>query len=1067
VKTIPYTYQKNAFAILATFVCLVMIGIGCMRYLHIQLNPSRTSSQLRIEYYCGQASPRIVEAEVTSKLEGLCNRVKGIASIKSGSSKGYGYILIELKKNVSTDVVRFELANLIRQTYPDLPDYVTYPTISQGNQSYTPPLVVYKINAPATPQFIQQYAEENFIPAISKVAGVKKIDVYGATPLQWELTYRPDQLRMLGLSSYDLRNAIQQYINPLPLGAVEINIDDNARNIDVVLTQSDSDTLQWNEIPVTFRDNRLVFLTDVVTIRHVEQPVNSYFRMNGLNVINMIIQADQGVNQLEVSNQIKETVSQLQKSLPPNYSLLLAHDESEYIKNELTTISYRFALSLGILLVFIVLVSRQLLYVILLALSIIVNLLLACIIYQVVDLEIHIYTLAGITISMGLLIDNTIVMIDHLRIKGDKKVWLAIVAATLTTVGALSIIFLLKEEQQLNLFEFAYAITINLLISLVVSLYFIPACMEYVRLTQKRGRVFIRRKRWVLFWAKLYEKVIQKGKRYRWVYFIVFILMFGIPLHLLPTNLEDGNIFKPIHQKTIGSKWFAETVRPWSELLLGGSFRLFHKHSFSRYSNSEPGRTTLNIRGAMPEGGTIEQLNDVISRMEIFISSFDQVESFQTNIYNYKNGSITVHFKKEHEASSFPYYFKNEIDSYALQLGGIEWNIYGVGQGFSNSLNTQAGSQNILVRGYQYEQLHVYANALRDHLLQNPRIKEVYITSSPHYWYLGIRDEYYLQFKTEPMAVYNLNPSDVSNFIQNQTQSQYAGRILSQGTYQNIVLQSNSYKTFDVWNLNHTHIHKNDNTYAFSSIGSIDKRKESMEIAKENQQYMLYVRYDFIGSWELANKVRGNAIDVIKDNMPLGFDVVDNSYYNPWSKEEPTQYYLIFLVILIIFFICSILFDSLRQPFAIIWLIPISFIGIFLTFYLFEIPFDQGGYASFVMVAALVVNSGIYIINDYNNLRKTSNAPLLKLYIKAFMHKLTPILLTILSTVLGLIPFLWISSGTFWLSFAAGTMGGLMFSLFAVILYLPLFIRIQPSSKRLQKNINRESGRMLNQENEL
>jgi multidrug efflux pump subunit AcrB len=122
-------------------------------------------------------------------------------------------------------------------------------------------------------------------------------------------------------------------------------------------------------------------------------------------------------------------------------------------------------------------------------------------------------------------------------------------------------------------------------------------------------------------------------------------------------------------------------------------------------------------------------------------------------------------------------------------------------------------------------------------------------------------------------------------------------------------------------------------------------------------------------------------------------------------------------------------------------LIPVSFIGVFLTFYIFKFNFDQGGFASFILLSGVVVNSGLFIINDYNNL-KLRKRQSLRLYIKAYNQKIIPVLLTILSTIIGLIPFVWGGQyEVFWFAFAAGTIGGLIFSVLALLIYQPVFLK--------------------------
>jgi multidrug efflux pump subunit AcrB len=147
---------------------------------------------------------------------------------------------------------------------------------------------------------------------------------------------------------------------------------------------------------------------------------------------------------------------------------------------------------------------------------------------------------------------------------------------------------------------------------------------------------------------------------------------------------------------------------------------------------------------------------------------------------------------------------------------------------------------------------------------------------------------------------------------------------------------------------------------------------------------------------------------------------------------------LIGLLIVGIFFICTVLFENFKQPVYIIVIIPISFIGLFLIFSLFDFYFDQGGYAAFVMLGGLAVNAGIFIINDLNN---RGSGQYNRNVLKSVAGKAIPILLTIMSTCFGLIPFLIEGQNEiFWFSLAIGTIGGLIFSMVGVFWVLPMLL---------------------------
>ena len=185
------------------------------------------------------------------------------------------------------------------------------------------------------------------------------------------------------------------------------------------------------------------------------------------------------------------------------------------------------------------------------------------------------------------------------------------------------------------------------------------------------------------------------------------------------------------------------------------------------------------------------------------------------------------------------------------------------------------------------------------------------------------------------------------------------------------------------------------------------------------------------------------------------YTVEQEKYRWNWQKDNSRQYGLLALIFFMVYFTCSILFNSLKQPLSVIAVIPIAFIGIFLTFYLFRLNFDQGGFASFVLVCGLSVNANIYVLNEYNNIRRTRNIPALRAYIKAWAVKIRPIFLTVVSTVLGFIPFMIGDREPFWFPLAAGTIGGLTASLTGVCLFLPLFMGAA-KKKSLPANARRD-----------
>lgn len=1013
--------------------------------LNVRLNPSRALPRLCISYHWPEASARVIEQEVTSKLEGLFSSVKGIKEVSSVSSKGSGSIDLSFKKTVNLDAARFEIASLIRQVYGELPEGVSFPELSMntGGQN-TSPLITYTLNASASPHFIQQYAERNLVPTLSILPGVSGVKVYGSTPYQWEIKYNSDLVQSLGISSSEIASAIQNHFKEEYLGeGVLSSMGTEAEKITGIYlgnTNGDGHVL-WNKIPVKKVNGKMIMLGDLAKVRYKEQQVNSYYRINGLNTINMVIYAERDINNLRLAKNIKEEIQQLKRNLPAGYSLLMANDTTEFIEKELRKVFLRTIFSLLILLIFILIISRQLKYLLIIIISISGNLAIACIFYYILRIEIHLYSLAGITISFGIIIDNSIIMVDHIRHQGNRKAFLAILAATMTTIGALSTIFFLKEQQRINLVEFAQVIMVNLAVSMGIALFFIPALMDKLKLKVKQSARFFKRKRRTVWLSSLYLRYINFSKRIKWVYIVIFILGFGIPIQWLPEKVEKEDYWAEKYNETIGSSWFNEEAKPILEKVLGGSLRLFSEYVFESSFYSEPTRTKLYVKGKMPEGCTVWQLNEAVVKMENFISQFDEVELFQTSITSYNNSSITIQFKPEHEFGAFPYFLKEEITSKAISLGGLDWSVYGVGRGFSNQLHSGYKNSRITLEGYNYDELYRYAELLRKKLSENSRVKDIEISGSTG-WKSNTLYEYFIAFDKKGFGLNDVHTNQFYSFLKDKVHRSQLSPVYLDNELQPVSLMSDVYGQFNAWDLNNRPIQIGKKQFKLSNFGELNKQKSGNEIHKTNQQYQLVIAYDFIGAQPLSKMVQEKHEAEMAQVLPLGYSVRQSSYDWGWNRKDKKQYFLIPLVILIIYFICSILLESLLQPLAIIFMIPISFIGVFLTFYLFDFNFDQGGFASFILLSGIVVNAGLYIINDYNIFcRDKKVKDNRRLFLKAFNHKIIPIFLTIISTILGLVPFVWSGQKeVFWFAFAVGAMGGLIFSVIAILFYLPLFI---------------------------
>lgn len=1032
----------SSFSIIVSFIAIALLGCALMPLLPVKLVPSESLPAIGVGFSMSGASARTVESEVTSRLESALNRIQGVKYIDSRSSSGRGYITLEFDRNTDLEVARFEAAMIIRQLWSSLPDKVSYPYIDvrKVDAKATGPFISYTINAGQQPADIMRYAEDNIRPLLSRIPGVTKVELSGATPMEWQIEYDNNLMTRLGISVSQIQSALSSYYGSefLRMAPLKAGSDDSWTRI-TISNPDGSDKIDLSRIVVASLNGQIITLDKIARATRAEALPTGYFRINGLNSVYLNISAAENANQIELSKQVRQTLAGM--SLPPGFMLNLSYDASENISTELDKIYFRTALTVLILFIFVALITMSWRYLMLITICLAINMAIAFVAYYFLKVEIQLYSLAGITISLNLVIDNLIVMAEHITRRHNLRAFSAVLAATLTTIGALSVVFFLDEKTMLSLKDFVIVVIVNLATSLLVALFLVPALIERMKIRKKASRKR-RFKKLSLKLMRGYQSAAGFLCRHKIITFTVFILAFGLPVFLLPERMEGDGGFASVYNSVFGSDNYREHVRPWVDRCLGGTLRLFaEKVSNGSYFNNDRSEPTVSISATLPNGATLPQMNALIAKMEKFLAQQEGIRQFQTSVYSPRRSNITAYFKPEYQHTGYPYRLKSDAISKALTLGGGSWSVYGLeDQGFNNDVRENAGSYRLKLTGYNYDELYAQAEVLRDTLLTYKRIKEVTINSEFSYW----KDDYtefYLDIDKKRLAKDSLSVTDLFGAISHELcDEQTIGSLSTAGGNEYIKLSSGG-NDRDVWAFMNVPLSVGKRLIKLSDYATIERRQTPPDIVKYNQEYVICLQYEYIGSHTQGRKLLDRIIEQFSKTLPVGYKVEsDSSSWNFGNKAG--HYALLGLIALIIFFISAILFNSLRQPLAIIFVIPVSFIGVFLTFYLFDLKFDQGGFAAFILLCGITVNAAIYIINEYNSLRTSYPhiAPR-KLYFTAFRAKITTILLTVLSTVLGFIPFLIGDSREgFWFPLAAGTMGGLIMSILAILLLLPAII---------------------------
>jgi multidrug efflux pump subunit AcrB len=1036
--------QKKApgsFSVMMLFIGLSFAGIACLPFLKTQLMPSRDHPVIYISYNYNAGHPEVMEKQVTSRVEGVLNKIKGVNGIQSFSGANAAAITLEFDKDKDMDFARMEVSALLRGLYRELPVGVSYPVITiinpfQGDGNL---LMTCSISGPPGSITLNRLTNIYLVNYLSKIHEVGRVQVYGTPEPGWQILPDRKKLQRYGISVKEIKEALQFHFTGESLGP-SIRLKGapvfqphggNARIPDEDIT------FNWSGILIKKRGERLISLTDIASIRQLNPVIYPIRRVDGNTAIYVNIHAQAGVNTLSVAKQLKRSLESFARSLPANYSLAIDYDRSEKMEEELIILLKRTVLTLLLLILLIAWIARDVRVVIILILSILSTVSIAILFYNIAGLEMHLYSLAGFAVSLGIIVDNSIVMTEELRMRGGKRIILAIIGSSLTTIAALSVVFLLPGEYKVNLVDFTWIIMINLFVSVIVALALTPALFDlfYPYTPKPPSRIRILRR--VHQVSRLYSQLIARLTRYAVLLLVLAMLGFGVPVFLLPGNVDGNSRFAMWYNGTLGNTYFTNTIKPYLDKYLGGTLRLFSLYVDKRNVIHQPGGTALVVEARTESREGPYMLDDIFRLLERRLKGHTNAGRFTTNIHNSGHACMRISFTESMESKTYPLWLKEQLVSFSLAYGGIDWNIYGIGEGYFNLGENALKQYRVFFYGYDYEGLLGYANDFAVSMTRNPRISDIDMDGTS----LGNnrQQEENLEFVIDPLK-FVMTHMD-GQLLHNKLHSSNNVYWFDTGQDRAMARLISGHEALPgFWFLMNDPL-GNDNS-RISYFGAMNRKRALQDIYRENQNYVRMVSFNYKGLKEHGDRYVMKAVDHAGQDLPPGYSCRPANV-DPASAVNGRLWLLVLVALALIYLVCSVLFESLIQPLIILIIVPLSYIGVFLTFYLFGLKFNLAGFASFLLLSGIVVNAAIFLVNEYNFIKKNSVCTdHAKIYLKAFNRKIIPISLTLVSTVLGLLPFLLLEDKDgFWFTLAAGSIGGLVFSVIPLLVYLPLVIR--------------------------
>jgi multidrug efflux pump subunit AcrB len=1034
------SFMKRDFTILIIFTVLSLCGMLALFKLPLTVADAGPGEELRVTFKWPNATPRILESQVTAPLEGLISTLQGVRRVQSGSGYHGGFISIIKEESKSAEQLRFEVTALIRQVYRNLPMGVSYPTVTVGSgdqENGSSVFLILYVSGDGSTRETRTYTEQILKPAIAKSFDVHSIEIYGGEREEMVLEYRPDVLASLNLVEEDLVSSLTKQTQQVNLGFMR-NFQGERENVSIMPEKSPKEV---ESLTIGKLGERTLLLGDIVRSTRIDQKPTSYLRINGRDVIQVVLRADRGSSQISVARGVREFLEHLPR-VSGKYTIHVGFDASEELLAQSSRVISQILIAFGTVLLLAFIFFRSWKAMVVTSAGLASILLISALIFYVFKIRIPASVIPALSILIGSLSSYLWLTHDHLLRKKSKMIVITLGGATLIMIAVFSATRFLPTDLRDELLDLAMVLIVPQVVSLFTCYWLVGAIISQLGDTERQAI-----KSPFNFTVRLgvaYKYVLATCIRYKISFFFILLLFFGFPFFLFPHQIGPGltvnNRFILAYNSFVGNSWFDKNIRPSLDVGFGGSLRLFVNHVFDNAYYASDKKTAIHIKLGMPNKSTASQMNSALRSIEADLSKYPQIDRFVSRVDNGQEGGIIVYFKKPYDKGSFPFRLKAAIVSKSTQMSGIDWDIYGVGEGFSFNVNDNGiPTFNILLKGYDYDVLENISENLRTRLLANSRASNADINKVP-----GVSGQKELvTFKAHAdqasLAGHGISPSQLYEAI--MTRSVVPGPDfywLDGHEYLAINMRPHQNSGFDLAAAQSEPFKiMKSSTLKLGGLLSVAKVKVTPMIMKEDQQYLRMVSFDYTSSFNFGEKFMDKVLDEFQSEMPMGYSA-EKQLSGRWNIQSGYQYKMLLLSLLLIMILGMIMFESVRQPIALILGVCFSFTGLFLAFYMTSFTFDRGGYASFYLLAGMVPLPMMIVINQYNTLVTIQQLRSIEVYKRSVRQTLRSILYFATGSIAGLLPFLTQSSHEpFWSSMALGTIGGIIVSCFVILFVLP------------------------------
>ena len=1044
---LPDLSVKHPVTTTMVFLALLILGLVSLSQLGLELLPDISFPTAVVFTRYAGVGPEEIESSLTEPIEDAVSTLNGVERISSVSSEGVSMVVINFTWRTNMDTIVSEIREKVTAIEDDLPATAERPSIVRFNPEFLPSIVL-NVSSPTAGLDLRRLAEQSIVPQLEKIEGVATVQVFGGKIAAVTCTLDLNSIRKLDIPILNILRAFEGENVNLPAGSISVG----DRYIVLRALGEFSSLRDIENVLIGYRETVPIYLKDVAEVDIGHLPREQFFRTESGEGVQLAVRKQPGHNTVDINREVKEQVRRLQQKLPPSVEVKIQSDQSTQILNSIGSVA-RAAWQGGLLAVLVLLFFlRSIPSTLIISIAIPVSVVATFSLMNFAGISMNIVSLMGITLGVGMFVDNSIVVLESnfrktlagmsprkAAVAGTSEVGTAISASTLTTLVVFFPLVFVRDFAGLIFQDLAYTVAFALFISLVMALTLVPVlCSRFLKLPEthrvRNGAAAADPQQFLDLDVSLADIEVHTGNR------VIDGITGRIQIWLRRLDeLYERAIGWALQHTTavILSSVFLLLISLASLSLLGMEFM----------PESDEGQFAISMETRV--GSSFEKTEEKVLEAERIIRDLadEELTSISTSIGRggtmqgaAETGShlsvLEIRLVDKDRRGRTVWRMIDEL-SKRLSRGVMDSRFRFSLQGVGALATTVTGDSEPIVVGISGEDLvqsYAYAKRIAGRMKQVPGVRDVELS------YKTGKPELQFRIKREEAAGLGLSPLEIAATLR----TAYKGSKVS--TFRGLEDKYDVYVILKEGDRNS--LQGVQKLFFVSPLGEMIPLENVVEVVqgsgpltieRENRTRIIEVSGALTGERPL-NRVMEELQEAVSGlgPVPPGLELSYAGSYQQMQESFRSLFFVLILAVALVYMVLASQFESLLHPLIIMFSVPFCIIGLVGALVVTGTTFSLMSFIGAILLVGIVVNNAIVLI-DYMNRLQARGLSVREAIIRGGKTRLKPILMTSFTTIFGLLPMaIGVGAGSeLRAPLGRAVVGGLLTSSFVTLILIP------------------------------